>query len=306
MIKAAIIGASGYTGFELIKILSRHNKVEIVAANSESKYGKKVSDIYPEYDCDISFTNYGMDKINKIADIVFLAVREGMAKKIVPKVTARIIDLSPDYRLGSEAVYGLPELNREKISRTRFVANPGCYATAAILSALPMLGNNNLKNIIFDCKSGYSGAGKTPSQRNSPENLKENVMPYQLTNHEHIKEIEKALGKKVSFTPHVLPLFRGILCTSHFIMNEAVDAGDVKTEFIKHYEKEQFVKVVDRLPTLHDARNTNYCIIGGFEADHNNRIVIISALDNLLKGASGQAVQNMNIMFGIKESEGLL
>ncbi|MBI5392844.1 N-acetyl-gamma-glutamyl-phosphate reductase [Candidatus Woesearchaeota archaeon] len=303
MIKAAIIGASGYIGFELFKLLEKHPEVKIAALNSEHNAGSKVKDIYPEYKGNAKYTNLSIEQLNNAADIVFLATSDGTAKEIAPKLKIRIIDLSADHRL--TAIYGLSELNKTEIKTAKLVANPGCYATAALLSLLPLRENKIVKYIIIDGKSGCSGAGKTPNDRNSAEKLKNNVVAYALSQHKHVAEMEKISGMKISFTPHVLSHFRGLLCTTHILLSKSTSNDEIKKIYKEYYKNAEFVKIMDAIPTLHDVQNTNYCAIGGFEIDKNNRLVIISAIDNMLKGASSQAVQNMNLMFGLKETEGL-
>jgi len=239
---------------------------------------------------------------------------------LIPKLKCKVIDLGADYRFKdaktyekvyktkhvdkkTKAVYGLPELFKGKIKKAKVVGNPGCYATASILTALPI--QKYCKNIIFDCKSGYSGAGVKPTYVNDPKNYTNNIIAYKLTSHRHKPEIEQFIKSKLSFTPQVIPVFRGLMCTMHAILNKKIDAIKIKNIYKNYYKNQPFVKVVDKIPELHDVQNNNYCYIGGFEVDNNNQLVVISTIDNLLKGASGQAVQNMNIMFGLKETEGL-
>src|SRR3989344_5465624 len=234
---------------------------------------------------------------------------------MVPKLKPKVIDLGADYRFKDtkvyekvygnkhsekiSAVYGLPELFREKIKKAKVVGNPGCYPTASLLSALPI--DKLAKYIIFDCKSGYSGAGMKKSFVNDPENYTDNVLAYNISKHRHKYEIGQFLKAKMSFTPHVIPVFRGLMVTTHVLLNKKIDIKKIKKLYKDYYKDEPFVKIADSIPTLHDVQNTNYCVIGGFEMDENNQLVIVSVIDNLLKGASGQAVQNMNIMFGLKE-----
>ncbi len=303
MINAAVIGASGYAGFELLKLLEKHPEVKIIALNSEHNAGTEVKEIYHEYNGNAKYTNLSIEQLNNTADIIFLATSDGTAKEIAKKLKTKIIDLSADHRLTE--VYGLPELNKTEIKKAKLVANPGCYASAALLSLLPLRKNKIVKNIIIDGKSGYSGAGKTPNDRNSSEKLRNNVVAYALSQHKHIAEMEKTFGMKISFTPHVLSYFRGLLCTTHILLNKPTNSDEIKKIYKEYYKNAEFVKIMDTIPTLHDVQNTNYCAIGGFEIDKNNRLVIISAIDNMLKGASSQAIQNMNIMFGLKETEGL-
>ncbi|MBS3131122.1 N-acetyl-gamma-glutamyl-phosphate reductase [Candidatus Woesearchaeota archaeon] len=320
-IKAGIIGASGYTGFELIKLLSRRKHAEIAFLNSRTYAGKTVKSLYPDFeDGKLKFTNLSIEEINKSgADVVFTAMPATESLDVIPKLKSKVIDLGPDYRFSSldvyekvygakhkkkiTAVYGLPELFREKIRKAKLVANPGCYATASILAALPV--QKMAKHIIFDCKSGYSGAGSKKTYANQPENYTDNIIPYNITKHRHKFEIEQFIKGRVSFTPHVLATFRGLMCTMHALLGKEYSAEDIKKMYIERYKGEPFVKIADKIPDLHDVQGNNSCALGGFEIDENNQLVVISVIDNLLKGASGQAVQNMNIMFGIDEKEGI-
>ncbi|MAE42832.1 N-acetyl-gamma-glutamyl-phosphate reductase [Candidatus Woesearchaeota archaeon] len=317
--KAGIIGASGYTGYELIKILSKHKKVSLEVLNSRIYAGKKVKTLYKEFkNNNLKFKNASLDEINKL-DVVFLATPNGKALELVPKLKCKVIDLSADYRFKSSKVYekvygfkhnniksayGLPELFKEKIKKSKLVGNPGCYVTASLLVSLPI--DKFAKNIIFDCKSGYSGAGSIPSYVNNPKNYNDNIIPYKISNHRHKYEMQQYLKAKVSFTPHVIPTFRGLMSTAHILLKKKISAKKVKDMYKKYYKNSPFVKIVNKIPEIKDVQNTNYCMIGGFEIDENNQLVIVSVIDNLLKGASGQAVQNMNIMFGFEETEGLM
>ena len=320
-IKAGILGASGYAGYELIKILSKHPKVALAVLNSKSHAGKTVKSVYNDFfDSKLKFTNVDLKDLNSL-DVVFLAVPNGTAMQIAPKLKCKVIDLSADYRYqnkpvyektygirhidkNANAVYGLPELFREKIKKAKVIGNPGCYATASILSALPM--QKYCRHIIFDCKSGYSGAGVKPTYVNDPKHYTDNIIAYKISSHRHKPEIEQFIKNKVSFTPHVIPTFRGIMCTMHAILKKKMDSNKIKSIYKNYYKKEPFIKILEeRIPELHDVQNTNYCCIGGFEIDGNNQLVVVTTIDNLLKGAAGQAVQNMNIMFGFDEREGL-
>lgn len=319
MIDAAITGASGYAGYELIKVLSKHPKVNLKVLNSRSHAGKKVSSAYSDFrDKELKFTDAPLHEINK-ADVVFLALHAGEALDLVPKLKPKVIDLGADYRFNDarvyervygkkhakkvHAAYGLPELFREKIKKARVIGNPGCYPTASLLGSLPA--DKLSKYIVLDCKSGYSGAGMKKSYTNDPANYSENIIPYNISMHRHKFEMEQFLKTKISFTPHVLPTFRGLMCTAHILLKKGISREKAMNIYHDYYKKEPFVRVIDGIPTLHDVQNTNYCVIGGFEIDGNNQMVVISVIDNLLKGASGQAVQNMNIMFGFDEKEGL-
>jgi N-acetyl-gamma-glutamyl-phosphate reductase len=321
MHKVGIIGASGYTGYELIKILCNHPKVKLSVLNSQSYSGKKVKDVYPEFKKDIIYTNYTIDDINKMKlDVVFLAVPHTKAMEYVPKLNCKVIDLSADYRFadpddfkkayglehkdkGTKAVYGLPELFKEKITKAKVIANPGCYATGMILSAYPIQGQSDY--IVFDCKSGWSGAGKESVYAKDASILKDNLIAYKLTKHRHKYEVEQFIKTKMSFTPHVIDTFRGMMITAHILLKDKMEGDKIKELYKKFYNHSKFVKVVDEIPDIKCVQNNNMLIIGGFEVDENNQLVVIAVLDNLLKGASGQAIQNMNIILGINEEVGL-
>jgi len=318
-INVSIIGASGYTGYELIKLLSKHKNVNLKYLNSRTYEGKLVKSLYKEFKGNLKFTNASLDEINR-TDLVFLAVPSGKALELVPKLKTKVIDLSADYRFKDnkvyekvygkkhskkiKAVYGLPELFKKEIKKAKLVANPGCYSTASLLASLPI--QKLAKYIVFDCKSGYSGAGIKKAYVNNPKNYTGNIIPYKLTNHRHKYEIEQFLKTKLSFTPHVLPTFSGLMSTAHILLSKKTSAKKIKNLYKKYYKNHPFIKILDKIPTLHDVQGTNYCVLGGFEIDENNQLAIVSVIDNLLKGASGQAIQNMNLMFGFKETEGLL
>lgn len=324
--KVGIIGASGFAGYELIKILTKHPQTELKVLNSKSFEGKKVSELYPDYQGDETFTNYSIEEMNKMElDCVFLAVPPTKAFLIVPKLNCKCVDLSADYRFkdvklyeqiyktphqdlenNSEAVYGLPELFKDKIKDAKVIGNPGCYSTVCLLTSMPIVDLANYT--IFDVKSGYSGAGKSSKFATDHDNtIKENIVAYKLTNHRHKYEIEQFVGKKISFTPHVIDAFQGMMSTTHVMLKENVTKEQIIKKFEEYYKDKPFVKIIkDKIPEIKDIQDTNYCHIGGFEIDENNQLIIIGVIDNLIKGASGQAVQNMNVMFNFDETEGLV
>lgn len=306
--KIAIIGARGHTGGELIRLLAARSDIELVRLNSEGHAGQPVREVHPGCGGDLVFTDYDLAEINaKQPDLTFLCMADGFAAKAINGLNGRIIDLSRDLRFQAGATYGLPEIFRTEIVRARIVANPGCYATACILGAFPVVRKGLAERIIFDCKSGYSGAGKTPSYRNDPKNISDNILAYNISDHPHRAEIIKGLDfDRVSFTPHVLPVFRGILATIHIVLARNISGDEVRAWYLEHYASEPFMKVLDQLPELHDVQNTNFCCLGGFEIDDTDRLVVVATIDNLIKGASGQAVQNMNLMLGLPETEGLI
>ena len=326
MLKVGIIGASGYTGYELIKLLKKHTKVELKILNSQSYEGKKVTDLYPEFSGDETFTNYSIDEINSMnLDCIFLAVPHTTAHSLVPQFKVKkIIDLSADYRFkkteeyekvyssehkdkegNKKAVYGLPELYKKKIKKAKLIANPGCYATCCILAALPI--KKLAKYIVCDSKSGWSGAGKESAYARNHDIIKENLVAYKLINHRHKPEIEQFIKTKISFTPHIIDAYQGMMATAHILLKKKITKEEIIKIFENFYKDQPFVKIVnDNIPEVKDVAKTNYCHIGGFEIDENKQLVVISVIDNLIKGASGQAIQNMNIMFGFDEKEGLI
>ncbi|MGZ7094874.1 MAG: N-acetyl-gamma-glutamyl-phosphate reductase [Methanobacterium sp.] len=328
-IDVAIIGASGYTGGELLRFLKDHKEVNIKAATSRQYKGINVSKIHPQLrGLEIKFKDVKPENID--ADLVFTATPHGASMNIVPELIDRdikVVDLSGDYRFDDisvyekwyglkhsapiEAVYGLPEIYRDKIKKSNLVANPGCFPTGAILATLPLVKENLAGNIIIDSKTGVSGAGIKPTDVTHFPNCSDNVIPYAVTTHRHMPEIQQEVSKggnvKVSFTPHLVPVIRGIITTVHTFLKEDVDSKDVKKAYESFYNGEPFVRILDldEIPRLSAVRGSNYCDIGCFQIDPNDRIVIISAIDNLVKGASGQAIQNMNIMFGFEETESI-
>ena len=329
MIEAGIIGGTGYTGLELIRLLVRHPQVNLSVVTSRRYKGKKVSDVNPHLFpfIELDYEDVDTKEIADRSDIVFVAVPHGSAMEYVPALRergARVIDLSADYRLKRadyervykrehkdkkerDAVYGLTELHPEVADAT-LVANPGCYPTGAILAVAPLVKEGRVKQVVFDSKSGISGAGAEPSETSHFPNLAENIIPYQVTAHRHVAEMRRELPVDVSFTPHVIPTIRGILTTAHvFFKNENMSKTHEELEAIypQFYAGKRFVRLRKGLPSLGAVRGTNFCDIGFEIEEESNRIVVISTIDNLVKGGSGQAIQNMNVMFGLDEGEGL-
>ncbi len=294
MIKAAVVGASGYLGSTLLKLLLKHTQVKVELATSNSLAGKKVSEGFKDMGTALRFSRLDIEELNK-KDIVFLAVPHGSAKEIAEKLKCKVVDLSSDHRLAE--TYGLPESNEDKIKTSRIVANPGCYATACILSVYPI--KELIKYAVFDCINGYSGGVKNPKY-----DYQENIIAYSITGHNHIPEMSKMFGFGFSFTPHVVNTFSGLMCTSHVFLKEKVDAAALRKKY-KEFYKSSFTKVVEHIPCTKKVSKTPYCHIGGFEFDSSGQLVIISVIDNLYKGGASQAVENMNIMFGFGRKEGL-
>jgi N-acetyl-gamma-glutamyl-phosphate reductase len=339
MTKVAICGGSGYTGIELIRILSGHSKVEIATITSEKSAGKKLADLFPHlHSCgDLVYEPLRQEKLLKKADVFFLALPHGASQEAVDfffRNGKKVIDLSADYRLRNpdtyktwyglshdfvstlrKAVYGLPEIYRSRIGRTALVANPGCYPTSAILGLLPALKAKIIDagSIVIDSKSGTSGAGRKADVAVSFCEVNEGFKAYGIGTHRHTPEIEQELSSlagreiTVNFTPHLLPVDRGILTTIYAKMTKKADTSSVLNIYRKRYSGEPFVKVHDEgvFPNIKNVRGTNVCEIGLKVNPRTNTLVVVSVIDNLVKGASGQAVHNMNIMMGFPETEGL-
>ena len=340
MIKVGIVGATGYGGEELIRLLLSHPQVKItaLAAKMDGKVAK-ISDIFPalEGKIDITCADLNVEEMVERADFLFLALPHQVSLKLVPqflKSGKKVIDFSADYRfddsevyqkwygvrhtskeLLKEAVYGLPELYRDEIRKARLVANPGCYPTSVILGAAPLLSKGlvDTESIIADSKSGVSGAGRWPGEGFNFCEIEENFKAYKIASHRHQPEMEQELSKlakkeiKISFTPHLVPMKRGILTTLYLDLKKGMTTEEVLRIFQDFYKDEPFIKVLEsgRLPEVKNVCGTNFCHIGCKVDERTKRVIVISAIDNLVKGASGQAVQNMNIICGFNEKEGL-
>lgn len=326
MLKVAIIGASGYTGGELLRFLDVHSEVEVVAATSRQYADTPVRKVHPHlHDLDLKFSNKSPSDLD--VDLAFTATPHGASMNIVPELAekgVKVVDLSGDYRFDDidiyekwyglkhtnplEAVYGLPEMYRDKIKGADLVANPGCYVTGAILAGIPLVKERLVETIIADSKSGVSGAGINPTPATHYPNIGDNVVPYAVTNHRHMPEIQEKLAKygdvRVSFTPHLVPVIRGIITTLHCFPLKDITPNDVLETYKEQYKDEPFVRVLDvgEIPRTSSVRGSNFCHIGCFEMDENGRLVVISAIDNLVKGASGVAIHNMNLMCGFPET----
>jgi N-acetyl-gamma-glutamyl-phosphate reductase len=339
MLRVAIIGVTGYAGEELLKILIRHSRVEITSVSAKVERPYQIAEIFPYLAgrLELICKEPVLEEINAHADLVFLALPHRTSMQLAPaliKSGKRVIDLSADYRLKDKAqyakwyqcqhlnpdylamsVYGLPELYRQQIKKAKLLANPGCYPTAAILGLAPLLKkfSASVKEIVIDAKSGYSGAGREKVAE-MEEQIKSNFKAYKVNQHQHQPEIEQELsciaGRKMKtiFVPHLLPLERGILSTMYVSLKKALPDKKLSQAFGEFYRNEPFVKFVsdpDKVE-LSNVVKTNFCHLGMRYEAKNKFLIVISAIDNLLKGASGQAVQNMNIMYGFKETEGLI
>lgn len=335
-IKVGIVGATGYTGSELVRLLVRHPRVDLQVITSESKAGKKYSELYPQYlnICDLELEKI-QDLKNYDLDLVFLALPHRVSMNFVANnkdAEFKIIDLSADFRLKSADVYekwyhtehiakdqikkftyGMPELNRFKIRSAKNVANPGCYPTSAILALAPLLkkGLIKTKGIVVDSKSGVTGAGaKAKDSTHFPE-VFGNFSAYGVGTHRHTPEIQFTLKDytrkniELIFQPHLLPIDRGILTTTYSTPLKELDSELLFEEMDLFYKDEHFVRIVSNPPSVKNVRGSNYCDVFVQYDKRTNRVITISAIDNLVKGASGQAVQNMNIMFGLLERTGL-
>jgi N-acetyl-gamma-glutamyl-phosphate reductase len=336
--KAAIIGASGYSGVELVKLLSKHPKVDIACVMGHSTVGKRVDDIYPYFrqKLDLVIEPYELAVV-KDMDIVFLALPHGQAMQRVPElveVGKRVIDFSGDFRLTSadeyqqwynlphtaesylkRAVYGMPELFREEICDAQLIANPGCYPTGSILALAPLMTKAyvNLEAIAITAMSGTSGAGRKEKLDLIFSEVNESVKAYRVGNHQHTPEIRSVLeqvagrGLNVVFIPHLLPITRGIYTTISLPLKEAVSRETVLQDYVAFYQSAPFVRVLeDRPPEMKFISGTNYCDIGVAIDQTQRFLTVTTAIDNLVKGAAGQAVQNMNLMLGYDETEGLI
>ncbi len=336
--KVSIVGGSGYTGFELLRILAGHTGAEVVSVSSRQYKGQGVTELFPSlrgfYD-GLSFkdpSELGSDG----GDIFFSALPHGASMEVVPgllKAGKRVVDLSADFRLHDaglyrkwygehgakellkDAVYGLPELHGERVKGASLVANPGCYPTSALLALAPVMGGGLVEtgSIVIDSKSGVSGAGRTPTPGSSFIEVAGGFKPYSVGSHRHTPEMEQELsllsGGEVSitFVPHLLPVSRGILSTIYAGLKKDLSTAELLAAYREFYAGKPFVRVLPEgaFPNINQVRGSNYCDIGLVVDGEKKRLVVVSAIDNLVKGASGQAVQNMNLMCGMDETIGL-
>ena len=339
MIKVGIAGASGYTGLELIRLLVGHPGVELTVLTSETFQGQNIAEVFPSLNGIVDLELRPLDNnIAKDCQVLFLALPHTLAMSKLPdylQSDCKIIDLSADYRLKDpkaytdwysvthtnpelleKAVYGLPELHRQAIQSAQLVANPGCYPTSVVLALAPLLKTDwvDLGSIISDSKSGVSGAGRKPSLTSHFAEVNEGISPYGLADHRHTPEMEQELsalaGKSVrlTFSPHLVPMTRGMLSTVYINLNQAITDEKLVEHYRSFYKGENFIRVLNpgKFASSHHVLSSNFCDIGLKVDSRNQRLIITSALDNLIKGASGQAVQNMNIMLGLDEKTGLM
>lgn len=337
--KAAIIGGTGYGAIELIRFLHLHPHVEVTTIISRSSQGESISTIYPHLRdiVEIKLANLNIEELAETVDIVFFAAPPGVSKDILPDLVdkgMKCIDLSGDFRLSDpetyqewykispapasylkEACYGLTEIYPEEIKKASFIANPGCYPTATLLGLMPVLksGLVDPSSIIVDAKSGVSGAGRSASAMTHFSEMNENFKAYKLGQHKHIPEIEQLIHREsgqeanVTFTTHLVPMTRGIMATMYADLNNNQSTAELLAVYEEFYKKAPFVRIRPEgtWPSTREVYGSNYCDIGLYADARTNRLTIVSVIDNLVKGASGQAIHNMNVMFGWEETTGL-
>jgi len=336
--KVGIVGATGYTGLELLRLLLLHPEVEVTALTSQKYAGVPIEQVFPSLmkHLQLKCEELLVDQISKKADFIFTAVPHKTAMEIVPlfyRKGKKVVDLSADFRfkdagvyekwyqkhtsadLLPESVYGLPELHREKIRKAKIVGNPGCYPTGALIGLIPLVkkGMISLENIVIDSKSGVSGAGRDVVLESLFCEANEGVKAYKIFEHRHLPEIEQELSQiakkeiKVTFVPHLIPMDRGILSTLYVHLIKKLKTEELLSAFQDYYQGEPFIRIYPKgkLPNTKDVRGSNYCDIGVRVNEVDGRVVIVTAIDNLVKGASGEALQNMNIMLGYPETMGL-
>ncbi|MGE0409283.1 MAG: N-acetyl-gamma-glutamyl-phosphate reductase [Amphiplicatus sp.] len=306
-----LVGARGHAGAELLRIIARHKRLMLAFAVSREWAGRKVNEIAPDIVDESMFEALSPDEVAaRRSDAVILAMPDGAAAPYVDAIRKTapdkvIIDLSADYRFDDGWVYGLPELFRQRLDGARRIANPGCYATAIELVVAPMAKHLAGPVSVFGV-SGYSGAGTTPSPRNDPARLKDNLMPYKLVGHNHEREATRHLGFPVRFSPHVHPAFRGIVVTAHLPLKEPMTVAALKAAYAAAYKDEPLIALQDEPPELKDGSARLGVVIGGFAIGaEGGHAVVVAAEDNLLKGAAVQAIQNLNLALGVGELEGL-
>ena len=336
--RVGIIGATGYTGQELLRLLVRHPEIELTVLTSQKYAGMPIDRVFPSLTKQVNLTceELSVDPILKKVDFLFTAVPHKTAMETVPPFYQggkKIVDLSADFRfkeaavyerwyqkhthpeLLSETIFGLPELHREAIRKSRLVGNPGCYPTGALLGLIPLVKKKwiDFESVVVDSKSGVSGAGRDVVLESLFCEVNEGVKAYKIFEHRHTPEIEQELsrlaGKRVpvTFVPHLIPMDRGILSTLYVMLTKKPKTEEVLETFNDHYRGEPFIRVhpKGKLPNTRDVKGSNYCDIGVKVSEADGRMVVVTAIDNLVKGASGQAVQNMNIMLGFPETMGL-
>ena len=341
MLKIAIAGATGYTGAELMRLLLHHPKVKIVCVTSEQSAGEKIADRLPflRGSCNLMLEKLDPSRLADQSDLIFSALSHTQGIKAARQLLdagKTVIDLSADFRLKSaetyqkwynaphhepelleRAVYGLPELYRQEIKCSggdgaHLIANPGCYPTGALLPLYPFLKSGEVdttREIIIDAKSGVTGAGRVPTDTTHFPQVSEGLVAYNIGKHRHLPELEQQIlpfGARVIFTPYLLPVNRGILTTIYLPLKRSLSQGELQSVLSDQYQGEPFIRLIDTPPNLKDVKGSNYCDIAVFATEGGRTAILISAIDNLVKGASGQAIQNMNLVMDWDEQEGLI
>ncbi|WP_242264326.1 N-acetyl-gamma-glutamyl-phosphate reductase [Bacillus cereus group sp. BfR-BA-01422] len=337
--KVAIIGATGYGGIELIRLLEQHPYFSIASLHSFSQVGECITNVYPHFQNVLVHTLQEIDveEIEKEAEIVFLATPAGVSAELTPKLLAvglKVIDLSGDFRMKDpfiyeqwynraaakegvlrEAVYGLSEWKRSEIQKANLIANPGCFATAALLAILPLVRSGIIEedSIIIDAKSGVSGAGKTPTTMTHFPELYDNLRIYKVNEHQHVPEIEQMLAewnretKPITFSTHLIPISRGIMVTLYVKVKREMEIEQLQKLYEETYEQSAFVRIrmQGEFPSPKEVRGSNYCDMGIAYDERTGSVTVVSVIDNMMKGAAGQAIQNANIIAGLEETTGL-
>jgi N-acetyl-gamma-glutamyl-phosphate reductase len=336
--KVGIVGATGYTGLELLRFLIHHPEVEITTLTSQKYAGLEIGQVFPTLmnQLQIKCEELSPERISERTDFIFTAVPHKTAMETVPlfyRLGKEVVDLSADFRLKDpavyerwyqkhtavdllpESVYGLPELHRDKIRNAKIVGNPGCYPTGALIGLIPLVkkGLISLEGIVVDSKSGVSGAGRDVVLESLFCEVNEGVKAYKIFAHRHTPEIDQELSQlaqkeiRVTFVPHLIPMDRGILSTLYVRLVKKLKTEELLNAFQDHYRGEPFIRIYPKgkLPNTKDVRGSNFCDIGAAVSEPDDRAVVVTAIDNLVKGASGEAVQNMNIMLGYPETMGL-
>jgi N-acetyl-gamma-glutamyl-phosphate reductase len=328
--RVCVVGASGFAGALAASILWRHPRVELEAVTARREVGRRVDEVFPRYRVPLAYEPFDPTRLSEL-DAALVSYPHGASAPVVAALRAqglRVVDLSADFRLHdqdayaiwygdhgapellTEAVFGLTELHRAAIANAQLVANPGCYSTAAILALAPLARAGLIEEAVVDAKSGVSGAGREATETTHFVSVSENVNPYAVEGHRHAPEIDQellALGcaEKVTFTPHLLPLAQGLLASCYVTPTRDLDSEELRAVFAEAYEGEPFVELTDGPPGVHDVRDTNLCRIHATVEPRTGRALVFCAIDNLWKGAAGQAVQNLNLMLDLDEGEGL-
>jgi len=340
MVRISIVGGSGYNGGELLRILANHSKVEITYVTSKEYIGKPIAYVHPNLRgfYSLKFSEYNLDKITKLSDVVFLSVPHGVSMKLVPNlldVGLRVVDLSADYRLKDpnlykiwygyehpqpdllrKAVYGLPELHADELYNATLIASPGCNATASILALAPLIANNLIdERIIIDIKAGSSESGSKPTETTHHPEREHTIRPYEAEGHRHVAEVEQELTKlskkslKISLVPHAVSSVRGVLASAHGWIKETITQIDLWRIIAEFYRGKSFIRIVKGVPPYPDPKyviGSNFADVGFALEERIGRVTMFTAIDNLIKGGAGQAVQAFNISMGFDEKEGLM